>query len=233
MEVQNSNLKRPNYYGNEKYLTSLKERLIQADMFIYNDEIDNAIEQYMQLAKDFIDRIKDYHVSAYLYKKCMELAKKKKVNFLFLFFKDLSKEALAEMGFAKCHDLFDKADEAIENLEAAMQKAELAKDSATVREVSKELIQIYQKLAEKYEIDAKDFDENIDTALKYFEKCLEVCEKTGQRELQGEISNKIGKIYFNHKMFEKSIKHQKTVLELAEQIKDVRIYFRFTLEKKI
>lgn len=129
------------------------------------------------------------------------------------------------MGFAICHDLFDKSDEAIENLEMAMQKAELAKDSTVVKRVSEELIKIYQKLAERFEIDAKEFDENIDTALNYYEKCLEVCEKAGQSELQCQISNKIGKIYYNHKMYDKSIKHETTVVNLANDIKNVkRIY---------
>lgn len=128
---------------------------------------------------------------------------------------------MAEVGFAICHDLFDKPDEAIEYLEVALQKAELAKDPVTIRMVSEELIKIYQKLAEKNEMDAKDYDDKFQIALGFYEKCLQVCEKAGQRELQGKISNKIGKIYFNHKEYDKSIKHQKTVLELAEQIKNV------------
>jgi hypothetical protein len=72
----------------------------------------------------------------------------------------LRREALAEMGFAKCHDLFDKSDEAILNLENSMRKAE-DEDPQTVKIISRELITIYKKLAEKYEVEAKDFDENV------------------------------------------------------------------------
>lgn len=64
------------------------------------------------------------------------------------------------MGFAKCHDLFDKSDEAILNLENSMKKAGDG-HSDTVKLISKELIAIYKKLAEKYEVEAKDFDENV------------------------------------------------------------------------
>jgi tetratricopeptide (TPR) repeat protein len=119
---------------------------------------------------------------------------------------DLKREALAEMGFAKCYDLFDNSDQAIDSLENSIKKAE-GQDKETMRLISKELITIYKKLAEKYEVEAKDFDENIQAALGYYEKCLEVCRRAGEKELQGKISNKIGKIYFNHKMFEKSIEH--------------------------
>lgn len=83
MEVQNTGLKRPNFYENEKYLLSLKENLKEADNFICDEDFDSAIDKYMELALDFIKRIKDFHVSAYLYKKCMEIAKKKKVKFFF------------------------------------------------------------------------------------------------------------------------------------------------------
>ena len=43
-------------------------------------------------------------------------------------------------------------------------------DQETVRLISKELIDIYKKLAEKYEVEAKDFDENIQAALGYYEQ---------------------------------------------------------------
>lgn len=80
MEAQNFANKMPDYYENETYLKWLKENLKRADNFIWDDKCDEAIEEYMQLAKDFISRIKDYHVSAYLYKKCMDLAKLNKVR---------------------------------------------------------------------------------------------------------------------------------------------------------
>jgi molecular chaperone GrpE (heat shock protein) len=86
------------------------------------------------------------------------------------------------MGFAKCHDLFDKSDLAILSLENSMKKAE-DQHPETVKLISKELIAIYKKLAEKYEVEAKDFDENVQAALGYYEKCLVVCDRAGQIEL--------------------------------------------------
>ena len=122
------------------------------------------------------------------------------------------------MGFAKCHDKFDKSDEAIMSLEKSMAKAD---SQETKKEVAGELISIYRKLAEKYEVEAKEFDENVQAALNYYEKCLIVCNKAGKKDLQGQISHKIGKIYFNYQQFEKSIEHQTTYLTLAEELKDV------------
>ena len=86
------------------------------------------------------------------------------------------------MGFAKCHDLFDKSDLAILSLENSMKKAE-DQHPETVKLISKELIAIYKKLAEIYEVEAKDFDENVQAALGYYEKCLGVCDRAGQIEL--------------------------------------------------
>jgi tetratricopeptide (TPR) repeat protein len=132
------------------------------------------------------------------------------------------------MGFAKCQDLFDQSDDAIGNLEIAMAKA---KTEHTVKLVSSELISIYRKLAEKYEIEAKEFDDNVQAALNYYEKCLVVCEKAGQQELQGQISHKIGKIYYNHKMYEKGIEHQTTFLQLAQSLQDVKNLTNSRLKK--
>lgn len=120
----------------------------------------------MKMADQFIKQFHMYHVATYLYKKCIDLSIRANDNTF---------EALSEMGFARCHDLFDRSDAAIHNLEKAISKAE---DEETISKVSEELISIYKQMCAKYESEAKGYDSNIQQALKYYQKCLKVCEKS-------------------------------------------------------
>ena len=52
------------------------------------------------------------------------------------------------MGFAKCHDKLDRADDAIELLEDAVEKAA---SPQIMSQVSTELVSSYKKMAERYE----------------------------------------------------------------------------------
>lgn len=127
------------------------------------------------------------------------------------------------MGFARCHDLFDRSDLAILNLEDAVKKAT---DQKTASIISKELIEIYKKMAQKFDLSAKSFDEDVRTALDYYEKCLVVCQKAKESVTEGQIAHKIGQIYFKHKMYQKSIEHQNKYLKLASNIEgDVALVY--------
>ena len=138
-----------------------------AEEGIAEEEYETSIDVYMEMANNYMDIYHDYHIAAYLYKKCITLAQ---------LAEDKNKEALAEMGFAKCHDLFDRSDAAINNLEHAKAKAT---DQETVSKVSEELIAIYRKLAEKYLVEAKGYDFNAQKALDNYRKCIDVCTDSG------------------------------------------------------
>jgi len=208
-EVQNSQGKKVVFQQTEEFLQNLKDQLTEAEVHIGENDFEHGITIYMTLAESYLDDYREYHVAAYLFKKCIQLAELKE---------DPNKEALAEMGFAKCHDLFDRSDDAIHNLEKAISKAT---DFDTIGKVSEELISIYKKLAEKYEHEAKGYDDNIQRSLDYYEKCIVVCRKSEQKHLEGKISNKIGKIYFKYKIFDKSIENQKSYLRICEEQENV------------
>jgi len=96
------------------------------------------------------------------------------------------------MGFAKCHDLLDRPDDAIMILEEAVEKAN---DNNIMEEVSKELVANYKRMAEKFEFTSTDQSGNIQKALNYYEKCLKACQRAEMVQLEGQISHKIGTIY--------------------------------------
>lgn len=166
-DLQNAAVvKKAGFDQSKENLTDVKEKLIEAETYICDEEISHGIDVYMGLADRFIREFYQYHVAAYLYKKCISLSQQAE---------DVRLEALSEMGYAKCHDLFDRSDAAIHNLEKAISKAN---DPDTISKVSGELIDIYQKLCDKYEAEAKGYDSNIQSALKYYQKCLDVCKKS-------------------------------------------------------
>jgi hypothetical protein len=59
----------------EQNLVNLRDELKLAEQFLCDRAFDMAIAKYMDLALVFIEQWREYHVSAYLYQKCMELAK--------------------------------------------------------------------------------------------------------------------------------------------------------------
>ena len=110
------------------------------------------------------------------------------------------------MGFAKCHDKLDRADDAIELLEDAVEKAA---SPQIMSQVSTELVSSYKKMAERYEYCSNENQNQIQLALSYYEKCLQACQRAEMMEIEGQISHKIGMIYYKHGDYEKSIEHQK------------------------
>jgi hypothetical protein len=78
--------------------------------------------------------------------------------------------------------------------------------------ISRQLIVIYHKIAENYE---NDENENVNEALIYYEKCLNVAQKAEDQEAEGSICYKIGLLYFKSNDFEKTIEYQNKYLEIA------------------
>lgn len=54
-------------------------------------------------------------------------------------------------------------------------------------------------------------------ALKYYEKCLEVAKKSGEKESEGRICYKIGELYYRSEEFKKSVKYQEQYLDIIKQ----------------
>ena len=161
------------------------------------------------MADYFLSDCEEYHVATYYYEKCMNLAEKRKDNIA---------QAIAKKGYAKCNVFFDRADDAIVNLEEAIS---LAHDNEqTMKSVSKELIEIYKAMASKCENDVINPDEQ-QNALIYYDKCLEVCNQADDTESEGQITYKIGQIYFNKGEFQKAIDNQNIYLQIATNMKEV------------
>lgn len=78
--------------------------------------------------------------------------------------------------------------------------------------ISRQLIVIYHKIAENFE---NDENENIQEALFYYEKCLNVAQKAEDQEAEGSICYKIGLLYFKSNDYEKTIEYQNKYLEIA------------------
>jgi hypothetical protein len=72
-----------------------------------------AMETYNSIAKSFIEEYDEYHFAAYFFKRCINISRTSK---------DKNWESLAQMGFAKCHDMLDRPDDAINILEEAVEK---------------------------------------------------------------------------------------------------------------
>ena len=107
-------------------------------------------------------------------------------------------------------------------MEEAFERAE---NFEITQKVAKELIEIYKKIALKLQIEEKDFNENVEKALKYYERCFQIYERIGEKKAQGQISYKIGNVYYKFKRYDKSIEHQLKYLELLEHQNDVKIIY--------
>lgn len=71
---------------------------------------------------------------------------------------------------------------------------------------------MYKKLATQFEA-----IDNVDDALYYYKRCLEVAEKSDDQEEEGIISHKIGNLLFTKfDDYSKSIAYQKKYLESAQ-----------------
>ncbi len=74
------------------------------------------------------------------------------------------------------------------------------------------LISMYKKLATQFEA-----IDNVEDALYYYKRCLEVAEKSDDHEEEGIISHKIGNLLFTKfDDYSKSIAYQKKYLESAQ-----------------
>lgn len=168
------------------------------------------MEKYTELANYFLTEYEEYHVAAYFYHKRITLAEKvgNKVEM-----------ALGNLGFARCNDLFDKSDDAIQYLEKAMK---LAKNHPpTTQLISKELIDIYKKMAQKYENEVSNTDkmeQDKDKALEYYQKCLDMCSQADDIATEGQIAYKIGQIYFKRDILDKAIEHQNKYMEITKKL---------------
>jgi len=190
--------------SNEKNLMYLKSQLKKAEEYLSASEYNMAMETYNSIAKSFIEEYDEYHFAAYFFKRCINISRQ---------IKDKNWESLAQMGFAKCHDMLDRPDDAINILEEAVEKAT---DTKIMEEVSRELVSNYKKMAEKFEMASDEKSGEVQKALNYYEKCLKACQRAEMVQLEGQISHKIGMIYLKHGEFEKSIEHQKIYLNNAK-----------------
>jgi len=118
----------------------------------------------------------------------------------------------AKLGYGKCYDRMGQPEEAISILEENLQEAEAGELGIIVEMISKELIQIYYKMAES----AIKSEQNIEVALSFYEKCLEVSRKADREEEESQIYYRIGLLYYQNENYYKAIENQNKYLEINQ-----------------
>lgn len=87
-------------------------------------------------------------------------------------------EGRSKLGQARCYDRLNNTGDAIEILEKNLDQAQRFSITQIVEITAKELMIIYQKVAESFDKGEND----IDKALSYYEKCLNVAKISGKAD---------------------------------------------------
>lgn len=87
-------------------------------------------------------------------------------------------EGRSKLGQARCYDHLNNTGGAIEILEKSLEQAQKNEITQIVEITAKELMNIYQKVAESFDKGEND----IDKALSYYEKCLNVSRTSGKAD---------------------------------------------------
>ena len=136
----------------------MSKRLISAEQFHRDENIDACLKEYTEVAYMF-EKLNDYETASYFYKKCLDVSVESKFP---------QGEANAYMGLGICEEKVMNIFHAMNNLVTALGKAEDANLTNLEKKISKELVRVYQTIALQKQAQ-NDFDES----LKFFEKCLE------------------------------------------------------------
>ena len=100
----------------------------------------------------------------------------------------------ANLGLCACLEKLGKFQTAIAILEASQSLNGVVYKNK--KRISEQLVKIYKKLGEREEAAAK-----MEDALSYYEKCLNACSKSNNKELEAEITMKVSDIYIRMGLF--------------------------------
>ncbi|KAM3132429.1 hypothetical protein pb186bvf_015529 [Paramecium bursaria] len=190
----------------QDFLEDLKRSLIQAEESTRYQLPDRsaALEGYLILAEQFQNNHQDYIVSAYFYKRVINIARQ---------CNEQQFEGKGRLGYGKCHYQVGLIDQSINILEESQKLCEELGLETVSEQMSGQLIQIYNKMASEYE---KGEGEQINQALHYYEKCREAAQKSGNYEAEGMICHKIGGLFLKMGNLQRSIQYQSKFLDIVK-----------------
>ena len=100
----------------------------------------------------------------------------------------------ANLGLCACLEKLGNYQTAIAILEACQNLDGMVYNNK--KRISKQLVKIYKKLGEQEETSG-----NMEDALNYYEKCLNACSKSKNKQLEAEITMKVSDIYIRMGLF--------------------------------
>lgn len=117
---------------------------------------------------------------------------------------------MGNIGLALCNDKIDNSEMAISLLKLSLTKNI---DNNIKQDISQHLVDIYLKIAKKYELTSYKDTQFIQYSLQYYKEGLEVLKASNTDSLkEGEISNKIGDLYFKLKDYDNCLEYNKYFL---------------------
>ncbi|KAM3134990.1 hypothetical protein pb186bvf_012990, partial [Paramecium bursaria] len=152
-------MKKQQINQSQDFLEYLKRSLLQAQESTRYQLPDRsaALGGYLILAEQFYNNHKDYVVSAYFYKRVINIARQ---------CNEQQFERKGRLGYCKCHYQVGLIDQSINILEESQKQCEELGLDTVSEQMSGQLIQIYNKMASEYE---KGEGEQINQALHYYE----------------------------------------------------------------
>ena len=115
------------------------------------------------------------------------------------------------MGLGVCEEKVFNVFESMKYHEIALEKAIDGNLPDIIRKISQELVRVYKDIAKSYE-SRQDYEKS----LEYFEKCLDVCKKADNAEMEAKWYYKIGAIYEKMEDLEKAVEYVDKFLSICK-----------------
>lgn len=201
-DIKLNKRKKGKFQQSEESLLELSQKLVSAESYYREENIDQCLKQYTGVAEQF-EALNDYETASYFYKKCLDVSSEAK---------SLRGEAKAYMGLGICEEKVLNIFHAMGNLVTALGKAEDGNHVKLEKEICKELVRVYQTIALQKQ-EQNDFQK----ALEFFEKCLDASQRAEDRPQEAECYQKIGHIYERQGDLVKAIEFLNKFLKISEE----------------
>jgi tetratricopeptide (TPR) repeat protein len=153
----------------EESLKKLSEDLVEAEDYLRNGHTIECIHQYEGICKAY-ERLNDYETASYFYNRILEVSQEAKY---------IDGEAQAHMGLGICEEKVLNPENARKYHEIALEKAIDGNLPDIIKKVSQQLVRVYKNIAKSHEM-----NEDFESSLEFFEKCLDACKKADDGEME-------------------------------------------------